>query len=75
MLLPLLYIAKGPNNILLSTLETSLTQRHHSTRRRAIKFILNDYQLSYRSRLLILPLLPLMYIYLNYMILVLLLNL
>ena len=63
MLLPLLYIAKGPTNILLSTLETSLTQRHHSTRRRATKFILNDYQSSYRSRLLTLYLLPLMYLF------------
>ena len=43
--------------------------------RRATKFILNDYQSSYRFRLVKLHLLPLMYTYLNYMTLSLLSNL
>jgi len=44
-------------------METSLTERHLYSRERATKYILNDYSSSYKTRLVQLDSLPLMYQY------------
>ena len=55
------------NHLLLSSLETSPNQRHHTSleriQRRTTRFILNDFCSDYRTRLISLHLLPLMYLY------------
>ena len=48
-------------SLLFSNLETSSVERHEKVQRRATKYITNDFSSDYRTRLLALHLLPLMY--------------
>ena len=51
-----------PINVLFNTMETIFIRQLEQLQRRATKYILNDYTSNYKSRLLELKILPLMYV-------------